>query len=255
MSNRLEVTNISKSFGGVKAVQDISLSVAPNQIVSIIGPNGAGKTTVFNLISGIYPLDAGEVLFEGKKISKKPQHLITRTGIARTFQNIRLFKGLSVIENVMTAHDPMIRYNLLDSLLRTPKKKRMEKENEQLSEYYLELVGLTKYRDEDPLALPYGFQRKLEIARALATYPKVLLLDEPAAGLNTVEVQDLIRLIQKIHKSLDISIIIIDHRMELVMELSEKIYVLNFGKMLASGTPSEIQNNIEVTRAYIGEES
>lgn len=255
MSYRLEVKNIAKSFGGVKAVQDISLTLEANQIISVIGPNGAGKTTVFNLISGIYPLDGGEVLFEGKEVSKKPQHLITRTGIARTFQNIRLFKGLSVIENVMTAHDPMIKYNLIDSLLTTPKKRKLEKENEQLSEYYLDLVGLSKYKNEDPLSLPYGFQRKLEIARALATYPKVLLLDEPAAGLNTVEVQDLIKLIKKIHKTLDISIIIIDHRMELIMELSEKIYVLNFGKMLASGTPSEIQNNQEVTKAYIGEEN
>lgn len=255
MSNRLEVSNIAKSFGGVKAVQDISLTVAPNQIISIIGPNGAGKTTVFNLISGIYPLDSGSVVLEGKEISKKQQHEITKSGIARTFQNIRLFKGLSVIENVMTAHDPLISYGLFDCFLSTPKKKRLDKENEQLSEYYLDLVGLAKYRDEDPFNLPYGHQRKLEIARALATYPKVLLLDEPAAGLNTVEVLDLIELIKKLHKLLDISIIIIDHRMELIMELSEKIYVLNFGQLLAEGTPAEIQSNDIVTKAYIGEES
>lgn len=253
MSNRLTVQNIAKSFGGVKAVQDISIEVGHNQIVSVIGPNGAGKTTVFNLISGIYPVDHGNVKFMDKDITNHPQHLITRAGIARTFQNIRLFKGLTVLENVMTAHDPMIKYNLVDSLLGTPKKRRMDKENQQLSEYYLELVGLTQYKDEDPFNLPYGHQRKLEIARALATYPKILLLDEPAAGLNTVEVQDLIKLIKKIHNTLDLSIIIIDHRMELIMELSEKIYVLNFGKLLAQGTPSEIQMNDEVTKAYIGE--
>lgn len=253
MDNRLVIKNIAKSFGGVKAVQDISIEVGHQQIVSIIGPNGAGKTTVFNLISGIYPVDQGSVTFLGENITNRPQHLITRAGIARTFQNIRLFKGLTVLENVMTAHDPMIRYNLLDSLLATPKKRRMDKENQQLSEYYLDLVGLSAVKDEDPFNLPYGHQRKLEIARALATYPKVLLLDEPAAGLNTVEVQDLIKLIEKIHRTLDISIVIIDHRMELIMHLSEKIYVLNFGKLLAEGTPEEIQNNDDVTKAYIGE--
>jgi branched-chain amino acid transport system ATP-binding protein len=253
MDNRLVIKNIAKSFGGVKAVQDISLEVGHQQIVSIIGPNGAGKTTVFNLISGIYPVDQGSVTFQGEDITNRPQHLITRAGIARTFQNIRLFKGLTVLENVMTAHDPMIRYNLLDSLLATPKKRRMDKENQQLSEYYLDLVGLSAVKDEDPFNLPYGHQRKLEIARALATYPKVLLLDEPAAGLNTVEVQDLIKLIEKIHRTLDISIVIIDHRMELIMHLSEKIYVLNFGKLLAEGTPAEIQSNDDVTKAYIGE--
>lgn len=253
MDNRLVIKNIAKSFGGVKAVQDISIEVGHQQIVSIIGPNGAGKTTVFNLISGIYPVDQGSVTFLGENITNRPQHLITRAGIARTFQNIRLFKGLTVLENVMTAHDPMIRYNLLDSLLATPKKRRMDKENQQLSEYYLDLVGLSAVKDEDPFNLPYGHQRKLEIARALATYPKVLLLDEPAAGLNTVEVQDLIKLIEKIHRTLDISIVIIDHRMELIMHLSEKIYVLNFGKLLAEGTPEEIQNNDNVTKAYIGE--
>ncbi|MBR0576901.1 ABC transporter ATP-binding protein [Proteiniclasticum sp. BAD-10] len=253
MDNRLVIKNIAKSFGGVKAVQDISIEVGHQQIVSIIGPNGAGKTTVFNLISGIYPVDQGSVTFLGENITNRPQHLITRAGIARTFQNIRLFKGLTVLENVMTAHDPMIRYNLLDSLLATPKKRRMDKENQQLSEYYLDLVGLSAVKDEDPFNLPYGHQRKLEIARALATYPKVLLLDEPAAGLNTVEVQDLIKLIEKIHRTLDISIVIIDHRMELIMDLSEKIYVLNFGKLLAEGTPEEIQNNDDVTKAYIGE--
>lgn len=253
MDNRLVIKNIAKSFGGVKAVQDISIEVGHQQIVSIIGPNGAGKTTVFNLISGIYPVDQGSVTFQGEDITNRPQHLITRAGIARTFQNIRLFKGLTVLENVMTAHDPMIRYNLLDSLLATPKKRRMDKENQQLSEYYLDLVGLSAVKDEDPFNLPYGHQRKLEIARALATYPKVLLLDEPAAGLNTVEVQDLIKLIEKIHRTLDISIVIIDHRMELIMHLSEKIYVLNFGKLLAEGTPAEIQSNDDVTKAYIGE--
>lgn len=253
MDNRLVIKNIAKSFGGVKAVQDISIEVGHQQIVSIIGPNGAGKTTVFNLISGIYPVDQGCVTFQGEDITNRPQHLITRAGIARTFQNIRLFKGLTVLENVMTAHDPMIRYNLLDSLLATPKKRRMDKENQQLSEYYLDLVGLSAVKDEDPFNLPYGHQRKLEIARALATYPKVLLLDEPAAGLNTVEVQDLIKLIEKIHRTLDISIVIIDHRMELIMHLSEKIYVLNFGKLLAEGTPAEIQSNDDVTKAYIGE--
>lgn len=249
----LKADKISKAFGGVQAVDNFSVKVEPNEIVSIIGPNGAGKTTVFNLISGVYTADTGSIFIEDKEITNKPQHEITQAGVARTFQNIRLFKGLTVLENVMTAHDPLVKYNFFDAILMTPKKLRLDRENRVLSMTYLETVGIAEYASSDPFNLPYGMQKKLEIARALATDPKVLMLDEPAAGLNPAELLEFIRLIRDLHERLGISIVIIDHRMQVVMSLSKRIYVLNFGKMLAEGTPEEIQNNPDVTKAYIGE--
>lgn len=249
---RITINNISKAFSGVKAVQNVSLEVGDREIVSLIGPNGAGKTTIFNLISGIYPLDTGEIKLSGQLISGKAQHEITRAGIGRTFQNIRLFQGLNVLENVMTAHDPLMKYSIIDSMLHLPKRRRMDKENRELSQHFLEMTGLLPFVQDDPLSLPYGLQRKLEIARALATQPKVLLLDEPGAGLNPSEICELIDLVQLIHDTLDLSILLIDHRMQLIMSLSKYIYVLNFGTMLAKGTPAEIQDNPEVNRAYMG---
>jgi len=252
--NRLEVRNISKSFGGVQAVADFSLELKHKDIVGIIGPNGAGKTTAFNLISGVYKIDTGNIILEEKDITGFEQHEITRAGIARTFQNIRLFQGLDVIENVMTAADPYTNYNIFETISRLGRRKKQEAENMEKSMHYLDIVGLKDLAHEKPGSLPYGLQRKLEIARALATNPRVLLLDEPAAGLNPSEVRDFIELVKRLHKDFDISILIIEHRMEVIMELCRWIYVLNFGKLLASGTPSDIQNNKEVTEAYIGEE-
>jgi len=252
--SRLEVHGISKAFSGVKAVQNVSLKVDKGEIVSMIGPNGAGKTTIFNLITGIYPLDTGKVLLEGEEISGKPQHIISSRGIGRTFQNIRLFQGMSVLENVITAQDPRVQYNLFDSMFHTPKRRRLDKEARDFAMKCLETVGIAQYADENPSNLPYGKQRKLEIARALATNPTVLLLDEPGAGLNPAEIEDLIALIRHLHETLDLAILIIDHRMKLIMDLSKYIYVLNFGQLLAEGTPAEIQANDEVTKAYIGEE-
>jgi len=252
--SRLEVHGISKAFSGVKAVQNVSLKVDKGEIVSMIGPNGAGKTTIFNLITGIYPLDTGKVLLEGEEISGKPQHIISSRGIGRTFQNIRLFQGMSVLENVITAQDPRVQYNLFDSMFHTPKRRRLDKEARDFAMKCLETVGIAQYADENPSNLPYGLQRKLEIARALATNPTVLLLDEPGAGLNPAEIEDLIALIRHLHETLDLAILIIDHRMKLIMDLSKYIYVLNFGQLLAEGTPAEIQANDEVTKAYIGEE-
>ncbi|QSX09215.1 ABC transporter ATP-binding protein [Alkalibacter rhizosphaerae] len=252
--NVLEVNNISKRFGGVQAVKDVSLELEKGNIVSIIGPNGAGKTTVFNLISGIYWIDSGDVLLNGESIKTKEQHERTSAGIARTFQNIRLFKGLTVLENVMTAQDPFAKYNLVDTLFSLKKKKAEEKRSRQESLVHLEMVGLAKYKDERPENLSYGLQRKLEIARALATNPQVILLDEPAAGLNSGEVIDFIDLVHKINEELGLSVLLIDHRMPLVMELSKWIYVLNFGQLIADGTPADIQCNPEVMKAYIGEE-
>lgn len=251
---RLEAQHIAKSFGGVKAVQDFSFQLNEHEIVSIIGPNGAGKTTAFNLLTGVYEIDSGKILLDGQDITGLQQHQIAQAGIARTFQNIRLFKGLNVIENVMTAADPHSTYNLMDVIFSSRRKHAREKEIRELSRNYLHIVGLSGYEEEKPENLPYGLQRKLEIARALATQPKVLLLDEPAAGLNPSEVRDFIGLVKELRDEFQFSIVIIEHRMEVIMELSKRIYVLNFGKLLASGTPDEIRCNKEVLEAYIGEE-
>lgn len=252
--SHLQAKNLSIAFGGVQAIDDVSFNVGDRQIVGIIGPNGAGKTTAFNLLTGVYSLDKGEVLLDDEVISDLPQYQITRKGLARTFQNIRLFKGLSVLENVMTAADPYSSYGLADVFFYSGRKRKRETEVREMSRQCLDLVGLAGFEQEKPENLPYGQQRKLELARALACKPKVLLLDEPAAGLNPSEVRDFIRLIQKLHDQFSLSVLVIEHRMEVIMTLCSNIYVLNFGKLLAQGTPSEIQNNREVTEAYIGEE-
>jgi branched-chain amino acid transport system ATP-binding protein len=250
----LEVRGISKAFGGVKAIDDFSFAVDHHDIVGIIGPNGAGKTTAFNLLTGVYPLDAGQVFLDGKELTGLPQHEIARAGMGRTFQNIRVFRGLNVLENVMTAADPYSDYNLLDVCFYSSRKRNREKAVRELSRNYLKIVGLEGYELETPESLPYGLQRKLELARALATNPKLLLLDEPAAGLNPSEVRAFIELVRTIHSQFEFSIIIIEHRLEVIMSLSSQIFVLNFGKLLASGTPAEIVSNKAVTVAYLGEE-
>lgn len=250
----LDVKGISKSFGGVKAIQDFSLTAEKGDIAGIIGPNGAGKTTIFNVITGVYTADAGSVLLDGKDITKKEQYKITREGISRTFQNIRLFKGLTVLENVMCAFDPSSKYSVIGGLIPTPKRISEEKRGREVCEHYLKVVGLTNYKDERPENLPYGLQRKLEIARALTCEPKVLLLDEPAAGLNPTEVKELTELISRLSYDIGFAILLIEHRLELVMGISHKIYVQNFGKTIAIGTPDEVRNNQEVIEAYLGEE-
>ncbi|GLI19802.1 ABC transporter ATP-binding protein [Tepidanaerobacter syntrophicus] len=250
----LEVQNISKSFGGVKAIQDFSLTADKGDIVGIIGPNGAGKTTTFNVISGVYRADQGKVFLDGKDITNMEQHQITREGISRTFQNIRLFKGLNVMENVMCAFDPRANYSIFDGLLPTPRRFAEEKRGRKICEHNLEVVGLKKYANEKPESLPYGLQRRLEIARALTCQPKVLLLDEPAAGLNPTEVKELTELISRLCSELGFAVLLIEHRLELVMGISHKIYVLNFGKTIAVGTPDEVRSNPEVIEAYLGEE-
>ena len=250
----LEVRNLSKSFGGVKAIQDVSLTAKKGDIIGIIGPNGAGKTTLFNVISGIYTADKGSVILNGKDITKMEQYMITREGIGRTFQNIRLFRGLTVLENVMCAFDPLSRYSIIDGLLPTPRRLAEEKRGREICEHYLEVVGMLKYKNERPENLPYGLQRKLEIARALTCQPKVLLLDEPAAGLNPTEVMELTELISRLCEEIGFAILLIEHRLELVMGISHKIHVLNFGKPIAEGTPEEIKENPDVIKAYLGEE-
>ena len=252
--NILEVKDLSISFGGVKAVQNVTLSVEEHSITSIIGPNGAGKTTFFNLVSGVYSPTSGEILFDNENITGLKQHQISLRGISRTFQNIRLFNQLSILENVQSAMDARAKYNLLDSIVTSPKKRRIDKENREKSLKYLELVGLEKNAGDKPGSLPYGLQRKVELARALASEPKLLLLDEPAAGLNPTEVEEFIKLIYKIKKTFHISILLIEHRLQVVHTLSDMIYVLNFGQLLAKGTSKEIIENQDVVAAYMGED-
>ncbi len=250
----LETRELCKNFGGVKAVHNVSLSVERHELVSIIGPNGAGKTTFFNLISGVYPVTSGRIVFDGREIQNQPLYRIAHCGIARTFQNIRLFRGLSVLENVLISRDSNAGYGIFEALLNLSKRRKLDKHNREECMTYLEQMGIADYRDEATDNLPYGIQRKVELARALSVHPKLLLLDEPAAGLNPKEVDDFIGVISRLYEQNDYSIMIIEHRMAVVNRLSQRIYVLNFGELLAQGTPEEIRNDPEVIKAYIGEE-
>ncbi len=250
----LEIKHISKNFGGVKAIIDFSLEANPGEIHGIIGPNGAGKTTIFNTISGVYQADEGSVFLEGKDITKLPQYKITRLGMGRTFQNIRVFKGLTIEENVLCAFDPQSKYSILGGLLPTPKRFAEEKRGRELANELLEVVGMADMKHERPENLSYGNQRKVEIARALMCRPKVLLLDEPAAGLTPTEVGELTELIRRISKQFGFAILLIEHRLDLVMSISDLIHVQNFGETIAVGTADEVQHNQAVIEAYLGAE-
>ncbi len=250
----LEIKHISKNFGGVKAIIDFSLEANPGEIHGIIGPNGAGKTTIFNTISGVYQADSGSVFLDGQDITKLPQYRITRLGMGRTFQNIRVFKGLTIEENVLCAFDPQSRYSIFGSLIPTPQRFREEKRGRELANELLEVVGMADMKHERPENLSYGNQRKVEIARALMCRPKVLLLDEPAAGLTPTEVGELTDLIKKISKQFGFAILLIEHRLDLVMSISDLIHVQNFGETIAVGTADEVQHNQAVIEAYLGAE-
>ena len=257
--NIMEIYGLSKNFGGISAVEGLTFNIKTHRVMGIIGPNGAGKTTVFNLITGVYKPTKGEIIFLGNDITGKPPEKIVQMGISRTFQNIRLFKNLTVLENVVIALDlnnPL--YNLAEAFfLNWPlipgKIKAKEMELREKAMFYLELLGIEAQAGKLANALPYGLQRKLEIARALALQPRLLLLDEPAAGMNPEESLELSRLIREIRIKLDLTIFLIEHHMDLVMDLCDYIYVINFGRELAKGTPDEIQENPAVLKAYLGE--
>lgn len=253
MDNCLEVKYISISFGGLKAVDSFNITIKKGELVGLIGPNGAGKTTVFNIITGIYKQDKGSILINGIDITNKNTHERVNYGIARTFQNIRLFKKMTVLDNVKVAYNYRMSYNLFDSIFRT---KRFQKEEEIVEQKALEklkFLGLDDLKDELASNLPYGKQRKLEIARALITEPSLLCLDEPAAGMNPSETSELMNTIEKIKNELGITILLIEHDMKLVMGICDKIEVLNFGKVIAYGDKETIKNDPEVIKAYLGE--
>ncbi len=254
MSDMLTLKNVTKKFGGLTAVGGVDFTIKKGEIFGLIGPNGAGKTTIFNLITGIYGLTEGDVLFEGKSITGLKPFQIANTGITRTFQNIRLFKNLTTYENVLIACHKSASYGLLDSVFRTKKFKNEERLLAKKAGELMELMGLTQNKNMLASNLPYGLQRRLEIARALALNPKLILLDEPAAGMNPEETLRLMELIREIRDKLDVTVLVIEHHMDLIMGVCDKIFVLNFGLPLAEGSPKEIQDDKNVIEAYLGKE-
>lgn len=250
----LSLKNMTKKFGGLTAVDNVSFDVKQNEIFGLIGPNGAGKTTIFNIITSIYKLTDGEIYFSNDNLQKYKPFEIANLGITRTFQNIRLFKDLTTYNNVLTACHKLSNYKLWDSILRTKKFKNDEEILHDKAKSLLEIMGLWDYKDVIASNLPYGLQRKLEIARALALKPKLLLLDEPAAGMNPEETIQLIQLIKEIRDKFSLTVIVIEHHMDLIMGVCDRIYVLNFGHFLAEGSPEDIQKNKSVIEAYLGRE-
>jgi len=250
----LKMENVSKSFGGVIAVQDYNMELPRRGIHGIIGPNGAGKTTIFNLISRIYPVDAGNIRFLGRDVTKNSQIDVARLGLSRTFQNTRLFTALSVLDNVKVGLDHAGKYSIIEALFLAPRRWKEERRIAKEASACLEALNLQKYAKARPGNLPYGIQRRVEIARAIVGQPKLLMLDEPAAGLNPEEVLELVDFIRHIKREYDLTILVIEHRMDLIMTLCELIHVQNFGRTIAVGTPGEVQINPHVLAAYLGKE-
>ena len=248
----LEVKNIGISFGGLKAVDNFSLTIEKGQLYGLIGPNGAGKTTIFNLLTGVYKADHGSIFLDGKELTGKSTIEINQAGIARTFQNIRLFKEMSVIDNIKVGLHESMKYDLASSLIRLPNYWKEEKHCTERAFELLDIFHMADMAYTQAGSLPYGAQRRLEIMRALATSPKLLLLDEPAAGMNPSETAELTETIRRIRDEFNIAVLLIEQDMSLVMGICEGIAVLNFGRIIAKGTPDEIRNNPQVIEAYLG---
>lgn len=256
--NLLKVTGLTKNFGGLCAVSNVNMEINEKELIGLIGPNGAGKTTLFNLLTGVYEPSEGHIQLningEMKEIGGLKPYVVTHMGLARTFQNIRLFKDLTVLDNVKIAMHKNIKYGTFQAILRTPNFYKEEKRVEEMAIEFLKVVNLQDKQKELAKNLPYGEQRRLEIARALATQPKLLFLDEPAAGMNPQETQDLTKLIHKIKDEFNLTVVLIEHDMSLVMTICERIYVLDYGKCIANGVPEVIKNDARVIKAYLGED-
>lgn len=253
-SSLLTVRDLSMRFGGLLAVDNVAFDVRRGQIFAIIGPNGAGKTTVFNCVGGFYQPTTGSVALGGQAINHLPSHRIARLGLVRTFQNVRLFKTMSVVENLLISQHTQLETRLLPGLFKTPKYRRAEADALERAAFWLEKVGLLAVANREAGNLAYGQQRRLEIARCMITHPKVLMLDEPAAGLNPQETRDLDRLINELRANHDVAVLLIEHDMSLVMAISDEILVMEYGRPIATGAPAEIRNNPKVIKAYLGEE-
>jgi branched-chain amino acid transport system ATP-binding protein len=251
----LHVKDMTHDFGGLRAVDRYSVEIRPGQVRGLIGPNGAGKTTIFDLITGIHKPTGGHILLDGREIGGRFPHQIAAMGLSRTFQNLRLWRHMSVLEHVKMARYSKIRYGLFGAFFGTPKRQREEREIEEKAFGLLELLGIRHLANQVVVNLPYGAQRRVEMARALAAEPKILLLDEPTAGMNPEELIQMMEIIRRIHDEFGLAIFLIEHRLKMVMELCEVIQTLVFGRVIAEGTPEEIQNNPGVIEAYLGREA